>query len=197
MRAHRVSHAPAPGCLLAFPQEEGHGTWSRWPSPGNLVGFRTLYYNIFYQGKNVARILADEICHEFSTYDFAILKLLGDYVDKMYFQTGGDRFAITSFQKQTLLALLRHENVSDSQIGTFVQSMRLDQTDEQENTYFCIIADSSSNNEKIQTDEIFARQLAVRLSCVCFTVIDERIFFCSVRNSFLIRMISFQNISFR
>lgn len=47
---------------------------------GALYGFRTLFYNIRVNGVFVARICVDEVVTPFTSRDFALIKILGQYL---------------------------------------------------------------------------------------------------------------------
>ena len=140
---------------------------------GALYGFRTLFYNIRVNGVFVARICVDEVVTPFTSRDFALIKILGQYLAKglsreniYYFNRPKDMDAI-------LHSLLSHRLLPEEKIHQILTASGWNMND----SYLCLILKLKTRDDTSSALTPLALSLARLLCSECYTVFNGAIVF--------------------
>jgi hypothetical protein len=140
---------------------------------GSLYGFRSLYYNIRINNVFVARLCIDEIISPFTNRDFALAKILGDYLGK-----GLSAERIYSFNRpkdlDTILhSLLSHRLIPEKKISHVLDSCGWKVND----LFLCLILKLKTREDSSAALEPLALSLTQLLSSECYTIYEGSIVF--------------------
>ena len=140
---------------------------------GSLYGFRSLYYNIRVNNVFVARLCIDEVISPFTDRDFALIKVLGDYLGK-----GLSAERVCSFNRpkdlDTILHnLLLHRLIPEKKISRVLDSCGWGVND----PYLCLILKLKTRADHSAALEPLALSLTQLLSSECYTIYEGSIVF--------------------
>ncbi|MDR1903458.1 MAG: helix-turn-helix domain-containing protein [Treponema sp.] len=139
--------------------------------PADIYGFRSLYINIFLEGKCAARLLVDEIARPFTGRDFALIAVLGEAV-----KTGLEmKAALSQWYPKDLdeitAKLLEHRFVDEKELTAVLQDTGWNMED----TYFCVTIEPSEFDFMNKTLASLAGGLSSLVPGNCYRISDNTI----------------------
>ena len=120
---------------------------------GKLFGNRTLFYNLRINGVYVARICIDEIGSLFNDRDFALIKVLADYILTGMQQKDLDNLNQPQGLHEILTKLLDHIMIPEEKIREVLRENQWSINDRY--SCFCIETDQKDKNNDVTTALIF------------------------------------------
>jgi hypothetical protein len=140
---------------------------------GALYGFRSLHYNIRIQGAFIARLCIDEIIRPISSRDFAIIKILGDFIRDGIMQKDLEQFNRSRDLDHVLTSLLSHTLVDERRIDKVLKESGWSMED----AYFCAVLDCSLMQHDPKSLNSMAIQLSIQLHGDSYIVFKNKIVF--------------------
>lgn len=140
---------------------------------GDNYHFRTLYYNIGDDRGKTAHIYFNEIHHPFTDRDYALIKILGDYVAKALHGRDVESLNNPTDFEQVLNSLLRHHLIDESVILSALETLHWSNDD----AYLCMVLESKSFDRDSKILKSLADQLTYQLPSECYTVLDGYLVF--------------------
>ena len=133
----------------------------------------TLFYNVFIEKIQVARIYMDAALRPIRSSDYLALKVLGDYIAKYLENDPISSFTQPENLENTLNQLLSHTWIEEEKIEDILKnfSWKLD------DTYVCFILKLHTINGTEASLDVAALNLASGVSDCCFTHFSESIVF--------------------
>lgn len=140
---------------------------------GGPFGFRSLYYNLYIHDVCVARLLFDEVISKFRPKDFALIKILGDYIaKKMKLSTPYEYDRPYDFD-DTMTKLLRHKFMPEGKIRRLLSTLGWKMDD----TYLCMVMQIRSPADTHYALDPIALSISRNFFCKCYVVLDDSIVF--------------------
>jgi len=140
---------------------------------GEPYGFRCLFYNIGVASNSIARLCIDETCRDLTEKDYALIAILGDYLEKGLRGKDFDNYDRPKDLDLVLESLLDHHLVDEQRIIDVLTAYRWNVDD----SYFCMVMESKSEDHHWKTLKTLALQLTSQLPSECYLVFDERLVF--------------------
>lgn len=133
--------------------------------------FRCLYYNIVVDGRYVARVLFDEVTRKFSSKDYSLIVILGQYLGKALKDMDTEKLGWPKDFDIVVGELLSHKLVKESRIIQVLKLMGWEIHDE----YCCVVLTAIAYD----TSEGLLRERAQVVSkafpACTYQVVDEKI----------------------
>lgn len=138
-----------------------------------MFGFRTLFFNIGTKNNYLARLCFDEIDHAFSDKDFALIWILGGYLEKVLRKRLFANFDRPQELNDVLENLLAHRLIDEQRIVAALWHLSWNMHDR----FFCMVLESKSEDHTSKTLNAVARQLTDILPSECYTIFNGRLVF--------------------
>jgi hypothetical protein len=159
--------------LLKYDNEFNTALMKKEPAiyPSENYGFRSLYMNIFFSGRYVARLLIDEINRQFTDRDFALITVLGDAVkDGLRMKAALDQWYPRRLD-EIVAAILNSHSVDEKEIKTVLAENGWAVSDR----YFCLTIVPSELDIRGKTLFALANNLSAMMPGNCCLVHNNTI----------------------
>lgn len=130
--------------------------------------YRTLAFNLGTKDNRQGTIVMDEVLHPFTARDYALLYLLGDFVERAIRAQFAEKFLQPAEASYVLDGLLSHRYLDESVIETAVRRYGWAIRDE----YACVFARSTANARSEELFELYADALSGMLESPCYCTFD-------------------------
>ncbi len=139
--------------------------------PGGKYGYPSLCYNIGPVDHKFGRLVFDGMQHEFTSRDYAIIKVLGDMLGKAILLNAPMNSTPGSNLSEVLRKLLQHKLVDETEIRAELASMGWDVFDH----YFLTVLTSQAFARDVQTLSAIANGLIQQLPNTHVSMFEERL----------------------
>lgn len=140
---------------------------------GIPYGFRTLFYNVRYKGAFVARICFDEVVQPLTGRDFALIKVLGQYLVKGLNDNQPQNFNRPQDLDHILTALLEHRLLPEKKILSVLHNYHWDMKD----AYLCMVLRLKTKDDTSTALAPIALALSQTFLNDCYTIYQQSIVF--------------------
>lgn len=138
--------------------------------PGNPFGFSSLFCNIGVRNSYTARVLVDEIDHEFTDKDFALIKILSTYIDRALRGEALERYDRSKELDDMLNGLLEHKLLSEKSIVSTLWNMGWNIRDR----FFCMVMESGDKTRSWTSLNAVVSQILAHQPSTCHIVFEKR-----------------------
>ncbi len=142
-----------------------------------MFGFRTLFYNVRIHGINVARICFDEIITPITDRDFALIKILGHYIEKGISPEKTYNFERLSKMDAIMRNYIAGNPVSPGEAARFLEYLGWGMQD----SYVCLVLKLQTHDNSSPALEPLALYLDELFSEGCYLIdADMIVFVCNL-----------------
>jgi len=135
---------------------------------------RCLYQNIDdKEGNHIARVVVDELFHDFSDRDFALITILASYIGRAMRNWNPENFSRPRDLDYVLANLLAHRLVDEKRIALAIRGYQWNVLDD----YFCMVIEPKLGDSGRKTLRASAAQLTHSLPSECYLVYQDRLVF--------------------